>query len=61
MAHEPFQRFERVAHDPLDNLSRTAAIVVATLAVFLAIAMFLLIPSFLILRRTQSTTSPAAH
>jgi hypothetical protein len=41
MAHDPFQRFERVAHDPLDNLSRTAAIVVAALAVFLAIAMFL--------------------
>ena len=41
MAHEPFQRFERVAHDQLDNLSRTAAIVVAVLAVFLAIAMFL--------------------
>src|SRR5215213_8958315 len=36
MAHEPFHRFERVAHDPLDHLSRTAAI-----AVFLAIAMFL--------------------
>src|SRR5215211_934294 len=41
MAHEPFHRFERVAHDSLDNLSRTAALVVATLAVFLAIAMFL--------------------
>jgi hypothetical protein len=41
MAHEPFHRFERVAHDPLDNLSRTAALVVAVLAVFLAIAMFL--------------------
>jgi hypothetical protein len=41
MAHEPFQRFEQVAHDALDNLSRTAAIVVAVLAVFLAIAMFL--------------------
>lgn len=40
-AHDPFQRFERVAHDPLDSLSRTAAIVVAVLAVFLAIAMFL--------------------
>ena len=41
MAHEPFHRFERVAHDPLDNLARTAAIVVAALAVLLAIAMFL--------------------
>ena len=41
MAHEPFQRFERVAHDQLDDLSRTAALVVAVLAVFLAIAMFL--------------------
>jgi len=41
MAHDSFQRFERVVHDPLDNLSRTAAILVATLAVFLAIAMFL--------------------
>jgi hypothetical protein len=41
MAHEPFHRFERVAHDPLDNLSRSAAILVAVLAVFLAIAMFL--------------------
>jgi hypothetical protein len=41
MAHEPFQRFEQDAHDPLDSLSRTAAIVVAVLAVFLAIAMFL--------------------
>jgi hypothetical protein len=41
MAHDPFQRFDRVAHDPLDNLSRTAAIVVAALAVFLTIAMFL--------------------
>ena len=41
MAHEPFQRFEQVAHVPLDNLARTAAIVVAVLAVFLAIALFL--------------------
>jgi hypothetical protein len=41
MAHEPFQRFEQVAHDRLDDLSRTAAIVVAALAVFLAVAMFL--------------------
>jgi hypothetical protein len=41
MAHDPFQRFERVAHDPVDNLARTAAILVAVLAVFLAIAMFL--------------------
>src|SRR5215212_9395035 len=40
-AHESFQRFERVAHGPLDDLSRTAAIVVSALAVFLAIAMFL--------------------
>src|SRR5215216_5535187 len=38
MAHDPI---ERVAHDQLDNLSRTAALVVAALAVFLAIAMFL--------------------
>src|SRR5438477_11693085 len=41
MAHDAFQRFERVAHDSLDDLSRTAAIVVAALAVFLAVAMFL--------------------
>lgn len=41
MAHDSLQRFERVAHDPVDNLSRTAALVVAVLAVFLAIAMFL--------------------
>jgi Domain of unknown function (DUF4337) len=41
MAHDSFQRFERVAHDALDDLARTAALVVATLAVFLAIAMFL--------------------
>ena len=41
MAHDAVQRFERVVHDPLDNLSRTAAIVVAALAVFLSIAMFL--------------------
>jgi len=41
MAHEPFQRFDRGAHNLLDNLSRTAGIVVAVLAVFLAIAMFL--------------------
>src|SRR3954465_14344307 len=40
-AHESFQRFERVAHGRLDDLSRTAAIVVAVLAVFLAIATFL--------------------
>ena len=41
MAHEPFQRFDRGAHNLPDNLSRTAGIVVAVLAVFLAIAMFL--------------------
>jgi hypothetical protein len=41
MAHDSFQRFERVAHDSLDDLARTAALVVAALAVFLAIAMFL--------------------
>ena len=41
MAHDSFQRFERIAHDSLDDLSRTAAIVVAVLAVFLAIGMFL--------------------
>src|SRR5215213_2313975 len=41
MAHDAVQRFERVAHDPLDSLSRTAAIVVAALAVFLSIATFL--------------------
>jgi hypothetical protein len=41
MAHEPFHRFERVAHDRLDDLARSAAIVVAALAAFLAIAMFL--------------------
>src|SRR5215218_3059384 len=41
MAHDAFERFEQVVHDPLDNLSRTAAIVVAALAVFLSIAMFL--------------------
>ena len=41
MAHEPFQRFDRGAHNPLDNLARVAGIVVAVLAVFLAIAMFL--------------------
>src|SRR5215212_110722 len=40
-AHESFQRFERVAHGPLDDLTRTAAIVVAVLAVFLSIATFL--------------------
>ena len=40
-AHESFQRFERVAQGPLDDLSRTAAIVVAVLAVFLSIATFL--------------------
>jgi hypothetical protein len=40
-AHESFQRFEQVAHGRLDDLSRTAAIVVAVLAVFLAIATFL--------------------
>jgi len=40
-AHESFRRFERVAHGPLDDFSRTAAIVVAVLAAFLAIAMFL--------------------
>src|SRR5436853_5076293 len=41
MAHESFERFERVAHDALDDLARTAAIVVAVLAVFLAVSMFL--------------------
>ena len=41
MAHDSFHRFEQVAHDALDNLARTAAIVVAVLAVFLAVAMFL--------------------
>src|SRR3954447_1142666 len=40
-AHESFERFERVAHGPLDDLSRRAALVVAVLAVFLAIATFL--------------------
>jgi hypothetical protein len=40
-AHESFQRFERAAQGPVDDLSRTAAIVVAVLAVFLSIAMFL--------------------
>ena len=40
-AHESFQRFEQVARGPLDDLSRTAAIVVAVLAVLLAIASFL--------------------
>jgi len=40
-AHESLQRFERVAQGPLDDLSRTAAIVVAVLAAFLSIATFL--------------------
>lgn len=41
-AHESFERFERVAHGPVhDGLARTAAIVVAVLAAFLAIAMYL--------------------
>jgi hypothetical protein len=40
-AHESFKRFETVARGPLDDLSRTAALVVAVLAVFLAIATFL--------------------
>src|SRR4051812_39862690 len=40
-AHESFQRFERAAEGPLDDLSRTAAIVVAVLAAFLSIATFL--------------------
>ena len=40
-AHESVQRFETVAHGPLDDLSRTAALVVAVLAAFLAIATFL--------------------
>ena len=41
MASDSFHRFERVAHHALDDLARTAALVVAVLAVFLAIAMFL--------------------
>src|SRR3954468_2219941 len=41
MAHDAFHRFERFVHGPLDDLARTAAIVVAALAVFLAVAMFL--------------------
>jgi hypothetical protein len=40
-AHESFQRFERIAHGDLDNLARTAAILVAVLAAFLSIATFL--------------------
>ena len=40
-AHEAFHRFERVPHGELDNLARTAAILVAVLAAFLAIATFL--------------------
>jgi hypothetical protein len=40
-AHESFQRFERIPHGDLDNLARTAAIVVAVLAAFLSIATFL--------------------
>jgi hypothetical protein len=40
-AHESFHRFERVAHGELDNLARTAAILVAILAALLAIATFL--------------------
>src|SRR3954451_7735358 len=41
MAHESFQGFEDIAHDSFDSLSRTAALVVAVLSVFLAVAMFL--------------------
>jgi hypothetical protein len=40
-AHESFQRFERIPHSDLDNLARTAAILVAVLAAFLSIATFL--------------------
>jgi hypothetical protein len=40
-AHESFQRFERISHGDLDNLARTAAILVAVLAAFLSIATFL--------------------
>ncbi|MDX6658453.1 MAG: hypothetical protein QOH62_3246 [Solirubrobacteraceae bacterium] len=40
-AHESFQRFERLPHGDLDNLARTAAILVAVLAAFLSIATFL--------------------
>jgi hypothetical protein len=40
-AHESFQRFERIPHGDLDNLARTAAILVAVLAAFLSIATFL--------------------
>jgi hypothetical protein len=40
-AHESLHRFERIPHDELDNLARTAAILVAVLAALLAIATFL--------------------
>lgn len=40
-AHESLQRFERIPHGDLDNLARTAAILVAVLAAFLSIATFL--------------------
>src|SRR4051794_7257019 len=40
-AHESLQRYEQVAHAPMDDFSRMAAIVVAVLAVFLALATFL--------------------
>ena len=40
-AHEAFHRFERVPRGELDNLARKAAILVAVLAAFLAIATFL--------------------
>jgi hypothetical protein len=40
-AHESLQRFERIPHGDLDNLARTAAILVALLAAFLSIATFL--------------------
>jgi Domain of unknown function (DUF4337) len=40
-AHESLHRFERIPHGELDNLARTAAILVAVLAALLAIATFL--------------------
>src|ERR687890_2564207 len=40
-AHEAFHRFEEVPRGELDNLTRTAAILVAVLAAFLSIATFL--------------------
>jgi hypothetical protein len=40
-AHEAFDRFERLPRGELDNLARTAAILVAVLAAFLAISTFL--------------------